>query len=514
MQSITNRILRITAATKVRAARSWAWYRNRSRWQQIAIAALLLALIGGGIALARGGTATPAASQMRTVTLASVGSLSGNGSGTSIVGSVRSVTEAELHSEAGGTVKSVRTTLGATVPAGFVIATLDNASEAAAVLQAEGAYDSAIASRNSQSLPDTRTSARDTYRAAYTSIDTAVQNDIDQFFGSPTPTGPRLLINMGPSSDLPRKRNVIEDRMKVWLQRLATSASTDPAALLDQATADTQAVSAFLLELSRAANATDSDASADQMAALASARASVDTTLARLTAARAGLRTGTVSATASADASVKSALGSLRAAQASYEKTRIRATIGGTVNFLPIKIGQYVSSFEHVATIANNGALEIVAYVPEETRNSLSVGMKVEVEGGHEGTITEMADALNPVTKQVEVHIAVDAAPDLINGQSVRITLPAESGVKTEAEAPAGPIQVLLPLTSVKLLPNSRAVFTVDTEGRIVAHTVTIGDVVGDRIQVISGVTADMRIVTDVRGLSAGQKVQIDEATN
>lgn len=514
MQPLLIRFRRAFAATKVRAARTWTWYRARSRWQQIAIAVLLLALLGGAITLARGSNESMQTSQVRTVTLASVGSLTGNGTGASIVGSVRSVTEAELHAEAGGTVKSVRTTLGATVPAGYVIATLENASEAAAVLQAEGAYDAAIAARNAQSLPDTRTSARDTYRAAYTSIDTAVQNDIDQFFGSPTPTGPRLLINMGPSSDLPRKRTALETRMRAWQQRLATANSADPAALLDQATTDTQAVSSFLLELSRAANATDSDASAEQLAALASARASVDATLARLTSARAGLRTGTVSATASADASVKSALGSLRAAQAAYEKTRVRATIGGTVNFLPIKTGQYVSSFEHVATIANNGALEIVAYVPEETRSALSVGMKVQVEGGHEGTITEMADALNPTTKQVEVHIAVNAAPDLINGQSVRITLPAEAGAEPTEEAPAGPINVLLPLTAVKLLPDSRAVFTVDAEGRVVAHTVTIGDVVGDRIEVLSGVTADMRIITDVRGISAGQKVQIGEATN
>jgi multidrug efflux pump subunit AcrA (membrane-fusion protein) len=322
------------------------------------------------------------------------------------------------------------------------------------------------------------------------------------------------LIDPGPVQDLSRKRVALGFRIDAWQQKLSSASSADPAELLDQATADTQAVSSFLLELSAAANTHGSRATDTQLAALATARANVDATLARLASARAGLRTGSVSATASADASVKTALGSLRAAQANYEKTRIRATIGGTINFLPIKTGQYVSAFEHVATVAQNGALEIVAYVPEEQRTSLTVGMTVSVEGNHKGTVTAVAPALDPTTKQIEIHIAVDAAPDLVNGQSVRITLPSEvvAAPQKTASSTSADARVLLPLTAVKLLPESRAVFTVDKDGRLVAHTVTIGDVIGDRIEVISGVTADMRIVTDVRGLSEGQKVQIGDA--
>jgi RND family efflux transporter MFP subunit len=466
-------------------------------------------VVGGLVALARKGTPEEASAQVRSVRLESVGSLSGAGGGASIVGSVRSVTEAELHAEAGGTVKRVNTTLGAHVPAGYVIADLDNASQAASVLQAEGAYDAAIAARDAQSLPDTRNNARDAYQSAYTSVDTVIENDIDQFFGTPTPTGPRLLINQGHSQDLGRKRQALDVRMNAWQANLASAGTADPATLLTQAISDTQAVSAFLLELAAAANETDSDADATQIAALADARAGIDSTLARLMTAKAGLRTGTVGATASADASVKSALGTLRAAQAAYEKTRIRATIGGTVNYLPIHVGDYVSALQHVATVANNGALEIVAYVPEETRSALSVGMKVSVEGDHPGTVTAIAPALDPTNKQIEVHIAVDATPDLVNGQSVRVTLPAETAVAPTSGTATTTSAVLLPLTAVKLLPESRAVFTVDAEGRVVAHTVTIGDVVGDRIEVLSGASSDMRIITDVRGLSAGQKVQI-----
>ncbi len=489
------------------------WYRGRKTWQQVALALLLLALLGGVVALARSGDETTEASQVRTVTLQSVGSLSGDGSGTSILGSVRSVTQADLLAQVGGTVRRVNTSLGAQVPAGYVVAELDNASEAAAVLQAEGFYDSAIAARDAQSLPDTRSNARDAYRAAYTAVDTAVENDLDQFFGERTPYGPKLLISTGLSEDLPRKRDALDERLDAWQKRVASASSADSATLLDQATRDTQAVSSFLIEISATASRSNSNITPAQTAALASARASIDATLARLAAARAGLRTGTVGATASASASVKQALGALRAAQAQYEKTRIRATIGGTVNFLPVKTGQYVGAFEKVATIANNGSLEIVANAPEESRDALTVGMQVMIEGDLKGTVTAISPALNPVTKQIEVRIAVEATPELVNGQSVRITLPGEVAASLPAARTASSsAPVLLPLAAVKLLPESRAVFTVSEEGRVVAHTVTIGEVVGDRIEVLTGVSADMRIITDVRGIAEGQKVQVGGA--
>lgn len=519
MTSLLSFPKRIGRSLRSGTSRTWTWYRGRAKWLQLVIGVLVLAVIFGGLAFARSGSTPTDAAQIRTVTLQSVSSLSGDSTGSSIVGSVRSVTQADLLAQTGGTVRSVHTTLGARVPAGFVVADLDNAAQAAAVLQAEGSYDAAIAARNAQSLPDTQGSARDTYQAAFTSMDTVLHTDIDTFFGPMTPIGPELLIDSGTVSDLSRKREALGQRIAAWQANLPGAQNANPAILLDQATVDTQAVSNFLLELASAANQQGSRATPAQLAALASARASVDATLARLAAAKAGLRTGTVSATASADASVKIALGSLRAAQANYEKTRVRATIGGTINFLSIKVGQYVNALERVATVANNGSLEIVAYIPEEQRTALAVGMTVSVEDKHKGIITAIAPALDPTTKQIEVHIAVDAAPDLVNGQSVRITLPSEAvapakaPVSTTASSTQVTSQILLPLTAVKLLPDSRAVFTVDTEGRIVAHTVTIGDVIGDRIEVTSGITPDMRIVTDVRGLSEGQKVQIGDAT-
>lgn len=537
MNTVISRLRRAIAAGRSTASRGWHWYRARKRWQQILIALLAVGIIFG-IARARSGNSAADASQLRTVTVESVSTLEGGtAGGTSIVGKVRSVTEADLLAQAGGTVESVHTSIGAQVPAGFVIANLDNASQGAAVLQAQGAYDAAVAARNitglqsgsaQTSLAEAQNGARATYQSAYTALDTALTTQVDQLFGGMTPVGPQLLISSSDHDTFARRRQALTDRMNAWQAALASANTSDPTVLLSQAYTDTQVISSFLVDLAAAARDRESGVTTTQLTALSTARATVTGELSALSAARdtynakktAAATAGNTNSSqgtqlAAADANVESALGALRAAQAAYEKTRIRATIGGTVNYLPIQIGQYVSAFQHVATVANNGALEIVAYVPQDQRNDVAVGMKVSVEGGHEGIVTSVAPALDPTTQQIEVHVAVNATPDLVNGQSVRITLPS-SGAKptpTATSTQAAPTQDLLPLTAVKLLPDSRAVFTVGADGRVTAHTVTVGDVVGDRILVTSGLTPDLQIITDVRGLSEGQKVQIGSSS-
>ncbi|MDB5189798.1 MAG: Efflux transporter, family [Parcubacteria group bacterium] len=538
MKSLLNRLRSAASVLKARSIRTWKQFRGLKLWAQALIVAAILAVIIGGIALASSGGAADASPQERTVTLSSVSSLSGNGDGVSILGTVQSISEAQLSAQAGGTVKGVYAKEGSRVAAGSIIAELDNASEAATVLQAQGAYDAAVASRNITSLQsgntqtsfaEAQTAARATYRSAFTAVDSTLTNDVGTFFGNATPIGPQLLISAGTSQDISRKRAALTDRMDAWGAKVATADSADPTTLLAQATTDTQAVSAFLSQLSVAANQQGSDATAAQLAALARARGIVDGQLSALSAARdaynAKKTAAQVGATSSntgtqlavSDASVKQALGALRGAQANLEKTRIRATIGGTLNFLSLHVGDYVGAFTHVATVAQNGALEIVAYIPEQNRDELTPGMTVTIEGGHTGTVTSVNAALDPVTKQIEVHVAVQNASDLVNGQSVRISFPQpenQTKVTTTATSTATtPTVQLLPLTALKLMTTTRAVFTVDADGRLVAHNVTIGDVVGDRIQVTTPLDPTLMIVTDVRGLSEGEKVLVSTST-
>jgi len=497
-----------------RARHSWKWYVARPLWQRIAMALVLAAAIAGLIFLLTSAKPEETADQSRTVTLASIGELSGTGSVVDLIGTVRSVTEADLLAQNGGTVRAVNVQLGGFVAAGSIIASLENAAERASVLQAEGAYDAAVAARSAQSLPDTKDEAVAEYRAAYTTLDTALETQVDQFFGDPKPVGPDLLIlasNAAEADNLSRERERIDGLMEAYAAKLGSAGSRDPLALLEEAESIARQVATFMARLAVAANGRDSRTTETQSAALVAARASVDGVIASLQAARSGYRAGSVGASASADASVKQALGSLRAAQANLEKTVIRAPIAGQVNFLPIRVGDYVTNLMHVATVAQNGALEIVAYVSEGDRDLLAAGTKVTVEGKSDGIITSIAPALDPTNKQIEVHVAVTGANDLVNGQSVHIALP-DLAPQTTVVAAAGP--ALLPLASVKLRAGDRIIFTVDADSRLVARPVEVGEVRGDRIEILSELPGDLRIVTDARGLSEGELVKTQSAAS
>ncbi|MGE5541131.1 MAG: efflux RND transporter periplasmic adaptor subunit [Bacillota bacterium] len=491
--------------------RLWSRYLSLALWLQTLIGVLVVILLLAVISfLIRLGSSAEAVQTLPSVTLAPIAELSGNASSVGVIGSVRSITEANILAESGGTVRSIHAKLGQNVPAGYVLAELDNASQRAAVLQAEGSYDAAVAARSGISVGDIGASALNTYTSSYNSLDSTLKTYVDTFYGSQGAFGPTFLISPREfgSTYFSTKRQTLSKDMDVWRSHLATASSANGETLLTEADSITREASALVTDIASIATRYGTDANATQLAALATARTNIASVQASITAAKQTYRSQGTSATAGADASVKTALGTLRAAQANLEKTLIRAPISGQVNFLPLHVGDYVTAYTHVATVAQNGALEIVAYVSEETRSHLSVGTNVMIEDQYPGIITSIAPALDPTTKQIEVHIAVTGASTLVNGQSVRVSLP---GAAVATSTASGPL--MLPLAALKLTPNSRVVFSLGEDGRLIAHPVDIGDVHGDRIEITTDLPSDLRIVTDARGLSEGQKVNVVEAT-
>ena len=57
--------------------------------------------------------------------------------------------------------------------------------------------------------------------------------------------------------------------------------------------------------------------------------------------------------------------------------------------------------------------------------------------------------------------------------------------------------------------PSGSVVFTVSTSSTLVAHSVVQGTLLGDQIVISEGLTPDMRIVTDARGLKEGVEVTV-----
>ncbi len=135
-------------------------------------------------------------------------------------------------------------------------------------------------------------------------------------------------------------------------------------------------------------------------------------------------------------------------------------------------------------------------------RDAVVAGKKVLIEGKITGTITRVAPALDPVTRRIEVRVGIPADAALSSGQSVRLEI--ERGASEQIKAPTGPISV--PISAVKIEATRTIVFTLD-DGALTAHSVELGPLLGDKVQILSGIERDWYIVTDARGLKEGQAV-------
>jgi RND family efflux transporter MFP subunit len=423
------------------------------------------------------------------------------------VGRVTSVSQASISALAGGQITSLPHTLGDKVAAGSVIASFENSSQQAAVLQAQGSYDAALAGQSAVSVSDARASAINSYRTAFNTLDTMLKSEIGLFFGNRTAYGPQLLLET-PDDNLYGKLSLqfdaLGDKLDVYRENLANANSADPAQLLVSASELSQEFSDFLTQLAVAANRSTSGATSAQLTALSSARSGISGLIASLASATQSYRSASVTTTSSTDASVTIALGGLRAAQANLEKTYVRAPISGTIVSLPVNRGDFITPGTLVAVISNPGALQVESYVTSADAATLKVGSKATIEGGTQGTIVFIAPALDPTTGKVQVKVGLGAGAALSDGSTVSVVLDRAQSSKSSATN-----ALTIPIAAAKITPQGPVVFTV-ASSTLVAHAVVFGTVVGGQVTVSSGITADMAIVIDARGLSDGQAVVVD----
>lgn len=530
---------------------------KRYGWKKNAIGAAVILAAIFGISMLLGSNAEPATVETATrqVQVKSIAELSSDQPTLSLVGVVQSKSEATVRAEKSGQVVSVNRSLGDSVAAGTIVASIENASENAAVLSAQGSVDAAQASlakisggtRSEQKAilqatvetaetgyASARSSAVNTILSAYSTVDNAIRGTGDAMFSNPDSVNPYFNIT-NPDSQLTTTINNTRLAMSALIDReeavsRTISVNSNLEVELDNAEGDVRAARTFYDQILRAlnaaipsANVSAADIAAFQASAVA-ARASLNSTLSAIAAAKEnlaakeqgvtiakknqeqGITGGQPEDVAGAQAGLKQAQGALAAARANLEKTYIRAPISGTINSFSLKRGDYVQMTAPVLTVANNGALEIVAYVTENDAKDIAAGSKVTIENNVTGVVTRVAPALDPVTKKIEVRIGVsDNAASLVNGQSVTIAV-----TRVNARISSKLSSITVPISAIKIGSEKTVVFTLDENNALVAHEVVVGSLLGDRVVITSGATADMAIVTDARGLREGQIVSVE----
>ncbi|MFZ2556096.1 MAG: efflux RND transporter periplasmic adaptor subunit [Minisyncoccia bacterium] len=502
-----NTIRALFSKLSLGSIRSIDWKSRRSILTTLAIVAVLVAvswsLFGDSPA-----EVIPE-KQARTVTVQTVAELMSGNSSLSVVGEVLSKSEAKISPETSGRITRVNVSLGSTVGAGAILAEIENTSQRAAVLQAEGSLDAAKASQGGA-----RGSSVTTILSAYGAIDSAVSDAVGHIFSDPESSEGSFIVSSKDTqalSDIERIRPTLTPILQRHeIASASLSDSSDIGSELALLETELREVRAYLDIVLKALNAgvarTDISAAtiSGYVTDVTSARTGVTASLSAIAGARATTEnTGVVT---SSQASIKQAEGAYNAALANLEKTRIRAPISGTLNNFNIKLGDTVSQGQQVAVISNNGALEVVAFITENDRAKTSVGAKVGIEGGFTGTITRIAPALDPVTRKIEIRIGLpaDAFKELTNGESVRVELMQSQSTETKV---TGPLRI--PIAALKMEQDRQVVYTVNTESKIVALPVTIGKLSGGFIEISEGLTAETEILADARGLKEGDSVTV-----
>lgn len=444
------------------------------------------------------------------------------------VGKVEAVSEANLQTESGGRITAVNVKVGDSVSAGAVLATLENSAQRAALVQAQGSYEAALAA-SAQSgvgvneagtaLTNAKNGAVNTYRQSYNTVNNMVYGNIDTFFSTPQGSIPGLKID-GNATVMNSERIAYQTILPEWQNR-SNSITTESnlVAELGYAKAQVERTISFVDMFITIFNQPGSvggyteaelqsySASFTTLRAnLIATRSSIDGALAGISSAEDAVRRAELSASGGAvsasDAQVKIALGSLQAAQSNYQKTIVRSPIQGVVNAFYLKTGDYASPSQPAGIVANNNGLQVKTFVSEIDSANLNVGDTVTLEGGASGVITAKAEALDPSNGKVAVVVGVNPDSGLTNGATVKVTFSQISEVKTTE-------RILVPLSALKITPEGTFVFTVTGENKLESLAVTQGQLYGDNIEIVSGVTKETRIVTDARGLKEGQVVTI-----
>jgi len=208
---------------------------------------------------------------------------------------------------------------------------------------------------------------------------------------------------------------------------------------------------------------------------------------------------------ASQDANIKRARGAMAGVSAELAKAAVRSPISGKIANIAVKQGEIVSNGVVVADVVNTKGLQVAAYVLAEALLSLSVGGDVLVEGKPVGHILRIAPSINTNTKKVEVVVSIDDTEEsqFVVGQFVNIQMLATA----EETASAA---LLVPLSAVKITAQSHSVFVVE-DGHTVSVSIETGNLIGDKIEILSGIDGYDAIVSSVRGIEEGDAVSILE---
>lgn len=205
-----------------------------------------------------------------------------------------------------------------------------------------------------------------------------------------------------------------------------------------------------------------------------------------------------------AEGQLTSAKGKYLAAQAQYNYSEIRSPIDGVVTERPLYEGEMASAGSPIAVVMNISTVVARAHISPQQAAEVQVGDPASIAVGNadiQGKVSVVSPALDPGSQTVQVWIqAPDPGDRLKPGATVQVRMVAET-VPNALVVPAA--------AALTASDGSTSVMVIGSDSRAHQTSVKTGIQQGDEVQILSGLVAGQRVVTDgAYGLPDGTKVK------
>jgi RND family efflux transporter MFP subunit len=159
--------------------------------------------------------------------------------------------------------------------------------------------------------------------------------------------------------------------------------------------------------------------------------------------------------------------------------------------------------------VADTHRLRIYVYVPQAYAAAMRSGLTAALEftdhpgKRYEAAVTSTAQALDATARTLQVELQIDnSRGELLPGSYVQVTFALPSGANT----------LRIPVNTVMFRTQHVQVATVDESHRVRLKTITEGRDFGTEIEVLSGISADDRlIINPADSIADGQEVRVQQ---
>jgi membrane fusion protein (multidrug efflux system) len=209
--------------------------------------------------------------------------------------------------------------------------------------------------------------------------------------------------------------------------------------------------------------------------------------------------------------SLQAARARIDLARKAQADTTIRAPFSGLVAERLVSIGDYVTRGAHVATVVRVDPMRIELTVPEQAVSLVKAGqpVKIAVDAYPGETFLARVRYVSPSLRADQRALTVEAvAPN----QDARLKpgLFATALIQQPVSAPA----LLVPATAIETVTGTSRVYVVKG-GKVEERIVTVGETVGQLVEITSGVAKGDVIAAAPKGhLADGVEVRVRQASN